>query len=422
MLSNFHTAVDLPEGVLRRLLRPTWVEVDLEAIEHNVRTVKRWIGNVRLIGVLKGDACGFGAPECALAMESAGIDMLAVGNAFEVPLLRKRGIRCPILLYASFLPRSIDQIVAVDAIPTVVDRGFMNALAQTSRALSKPLDVFVKVDTGLGRLGVPYEDAPDLIRAIAGTGSLRVAGIYSHCGAADAQRASEQLERMQHVVARARQLGIDAPFNVLAATPHLMQRPDMWLTAVDPGRLLFGIQTSPATARVDGELRPAFRALRSKLIQVKSTSSTDPPEYGWGRVNGVRRYGVLPFGWTDVLLQDAYEHSGALVRGVPVRFLTTLSAEHSVVDLTAVPDAKAGDVVTILGDDGTRSIDIETLAAGAAMQVSDVTRRLHRHLPFIYFRGGVPVRLKTPLEDIASPFSGSCDAVTRVVDEPRAPP
>ena len=248
MLSNFHTAVDLPEGVLRRLLRPTWVEVDLEAIEHNVRTVKRWIGNVRLIGVLKGDACGFGAPECALAMESAGIDMLAVGNAFEVPLLRKRGIRCPILLYASFLPRSIDQIVAIDAIPTVVDRGFMNALAQTSRALSKPLDVFVKVDTGLGRLGVPYEDAPDLIRAIAGTGSLRVAGIYSHCGAADAQRASEQLERMQHVVARARQLGIDAPFNVLAATPHLMQRPDMWLTAVDPGRLLFGIQTSAATA------------------------------------------------------------------------------------------------------------------------------------------------------------------------------
>lgn len=383
--------------------------------------MKRWIGSVRLIGVLKGDACGFGAPDCALAMQAAGVDMLAVGNAFEVSLLRRRGVKCPILLYASFVPQSVHQIVALDAIPTVVDQQSMHALAQAARSLSKPLDVFVKIDTGLGRLGVPYKEAPELIEATAKSDSLRIVGLYSHCGAIDRQRASEQLDRMHDVVSRAQRLGIEAPFKVLAATPHLMQRPDMWLTAVDPGRLLFGITLS-GTGERSGELRPAFRALRSRLIQVKSASCADPPEYGWNRVDGVRRYGVLPFGWTDVLLRAPYEQSGVLVRGVPVRFVTALSAEHSVVDLTAVPEAAAGDVVTILGNDGVRSIDVEEVAKAAAMQVSDVTRRIHRHLPFVYFRRDVPVRLKTPLEDDGSPLSNPCQKAEMLIDQAHVAP
>ncbi|MGH7487928.1 MAG: alanine racemase, partial [bacterium] len=82
--------------------------MDLDAIEHNVRTVKRWLGGVKLIGVLKGDACGFGTAECGMAMEAAGVDMLAVGSAFEVEALRNRGVRAPILLFASFAPDRVD--------------------------------------------------------------------------------------------------------------------------------------------------------------------------------------------------------------------------------------------------------------------------------------------------------------------------
>jgi alanine racemase len=405
MSSVSRPSIELPDALRRRLLRPTWVEVDLDAIEHNVKTVKRWIGDVRLIGVLKGDGCGFGAAECGLAMQAAGVDMLAVGSAFEVPRLRRRGVTCPILLYASFTPSAIADILTLGAIPTIVDRVFADALAEAARALPKPVEVFVKIDTGLGRLGVPYDEAAALIERVVKTASLRLVGLYSHCGGADARRASEQLERMQHVIARARALGVEAPFNVLAATPHLMSRPDMWLTAVDPGRLLFGIAPRERSARVEGELRPALRALRSSLIQVKRTSSSDPDEYGSRHAGGVRRYGVLPFGWTDVLLREPYESSGALLRDTPVRFIAPLSAEHAVVDLTAMPDARDGDIVTILGRDGERAIDIDRAAAAAGVQVSDITRRLHRHLPFVYFRLGVPVRVATPLEEIDSPFT-----------------
>lgn len=402
--ARVEAASELPEAIRRLLLRPTWVEVDLDAIEHNVKTVKGWLNGVKLIGVLKGDACGFGTAECGLAMEAAGVEILAVGNPFEVKVLRSRGVKCPILLFASFAPESVPEIVALGAIPTIVDRASMEALTQGARTLSNPLEVFIKIDTGLGRLGVHYEDAPSLIQAAARTPSLKVIGLYSHTGGATAERASEQLQRMTQVLSCMYELGIDVAFKVLASTPHLMKFPEMWLTAVDPGRLLFGISQPADGPCPGGRLLPALRALRTRLIQVKAVTAGDPPHYGWGLADGARRYGILPFGWTDGFLSEAYEHSGALVRGVPARFLARLSAEHSVIDLTHVPDAQPGDTVTILGNDGESVIDVEGVAKAAGVHVSDITRRFHRHLPFVYFRRSTPVLLKTPFGEFAAPF------------------
>jgi alanine racemase len=280
----------------------------------------------------------------------------------------------------------------------------MEALAQAAIALSTPLEVFIKIDTGLGRLGVPYEDAPALIDAVAKTPLLNVIGLYSHIGGATAERAAEQLQRMKQVLSRTDELGIEVAFKVLASTPQLMQFPNMWLTAVDPGRLLFGIKQPARAPCPEGKLLPALRALRTRLIQVKAVTAGDPRRYGWGRADGVQRYGVLPFGWTDGFLPEAYERSGALVHGVPARFLARLSAEHSVIDLSHVPDAQAGDTVTLLGKDGRSFIDVERVAKAAGLQVSDVTRRFHRHLPFVYFRRETPVRLKTPLGEVTAPF------------------
>ena len=401
--ASAQSACELPNAVQKHLIRPTWVEVDLDAIDHNVRTVKSWLPGVKLIGVLKGDACGFGTAECGLAMEAAGVDMLAVGSAFEVKALRNRGVRCAVLLFASFPPDLVHEVLALGAIPTIVDRASMEALAHAATARSNPLEVFVKIDTGLGRLGVPYEDAPALIEAVTRARSLKIIGLYSHLGAATPDRATVQLRRMTELLATVEKLGVDAAFTVLASTPHLMQYPNMRLTAVDPGRLLFGIKPANVPCP-QGELLPALRALRSRLIQVKPVTAGDPPDYGWGRAEGVRRYGVLPFGWTDVFLPEAYQRSGALVRGVRTSFLASLSAEHSVVDLSGVPDAQSGDTVTLLGKDSHSIIDVEQVARAAGVQVSDMTRRFHRHLPIVYFRGNTPVRLKTPLGELTAPF------------------
>lgn len=390
----------LPNEINKILLRPTWVEVDLDAIEHNVKTVKKWLGGAKLIGVLKGDACGFGTEECGLAMDAAGVDMLAVANPFEVKVLRQSGVKCPILLFASYLPESAPDIVALGAIPTIVDMESAQVFADAAKKLmNKPLDIFIKVDAGRGRLGIPFEQGVNLVKFVSKNPYLRLSGINCHAGSSSDEIAEEQYQRFQSVLSELRAQGIEIPIRVIASTSHVLKHPHMWLNAVDPGRLLFGIKQPPDAPVPQGNLRSVLRGLRTRIIQVKSVTAGDPPHYGYGRADATPRYGVLPFGWADIFLPSVYEKSGALVRGVKVRFLQRFSTEHSVIDLTDVPDARVGDTVTLIGEDGGSFIDETQLAKEAGILVSELTRRFHRDLSYVYFRQGKPVKVKTVTEE-----------------------
>lgn len=384
---------------VKALVRPTWVEVDLDAVEYNVRSVKRLLGTTKLIGVIKGDACGFGTEECGLAMDRAGVEMVAVGNPFEVHALRRAGVKCPILLFASYTTEQAEEIAELDAVPTIVDWPSALALAGAAEKLSKiPLDVFVKVDTGLGRLGVPYAQAADLSVRVAADRRLRLTGVYSHAGSSTDEWAAEQFRRLEQLFDELDARGVNVRYRVIASTPHVLKHPHMWLNTVDPGRLLFGIKQPPDAPAPAGLLRPVLCALRTRLIQVKDVSEGDPPVY---RAGTARRYGVVPFGWADVFLPAIYEKSGALIRGKQVKFMKKLSTEHGVVDLTSVPEAREGDVVTLLGEDCGSVIDPVQLAREAGVMISDLTRRFHRHLPYVYFRNGEPVKIKTLTGEVA---------------------
>lgn len=394
--------MDVASRVNDALLRPTWLEVDLDAITHNVRTVRGWLGARRLIGTLKGDACGFGIEECGVAMEAAGVDMVAVGNPFDVVVLRRAGVKCPIMLFGSFSPFQAPQLVTLGAVLSVVDKESAAALAKAAaQRLDQSLDVFMKVDTGLGRLGVPFEQAADLALFIARTGHLRLLGVYSHAGSSTDQRAEEQLRRLEKVLADVDALGIEVPYKVIASTPHVLKHPHMWLNAVDPGRVLFGIKQPADAPTPEGTLKPVLRALRTRLIQVKEVTPGDPPWYLGGNggppfwAGKASRYGVVPFGWGDVLLPAAYEKAGAIVKGVKVRFMKKFSTEHAVLDLSNVPDVTAGEVVTLIGQDGDACIDAVQIAKDAGVLVNDLSLRFHRYLPFVYFRGGRPVKVRT---------------------------
>ncbi len=389
------------DDIIDLLLRPTWVEVDLDALDHNIKTVKKWLNDVKLIGVLKGDACGFGMEECGVAMEAAGIDMLAVANPYDVKVLRRRGIKCPILLFASYFPEAAPEIVTLGAIPTIVDHESAQALADASKKLlTKPLDIFIKIDTGLGRLGVPFEQGVSLVQFVLKSPYLRLMGLYSHAGGSSDQRAQEQYRRFQGILSELNALGINVPIKVIASTPHVLKHPHMWMNAVDPGRLLFGIKHPPDAPIPEGHIRSALRGLRTRIIQIKSVTAGDPPQYKRNGTEMTPKYGILPFGWVDMLLPSVFENSGALLRGVRVRFLKPLSAEHSVIDLTDVPDARVGDKVTLIGEDGESCISEAQLAVEAGIPASEITRRFHRHLPYVYFREGNPVKVKTVTGDI----------------------
>lgn len=391
-------AVDGYKQFRSHLARPTWVEVDLDALAHNVRTVQSLVRPQKVVGVLKGNAYGLGVEQCGLAMDQAGIDMLAVANPSEVSLLRKRGVTCPIILYPSFGPPQVDEVVELDAILSVSDYTMASAISDAVALRGrKPVQVLLKVDTGLGRLGVPYKAAADLACKIAADPYLQLVGIHSHIAGAKDDEAQEQCKRLESVISDVECRGVSVPLKMIASSSHTVGYPDMRLTAVDPGRLLFGLRIPGTAPLPEGFVRPVLLALRTELVQVKPVTEGDPVSYA----AATDRYGVIPFGWYDVFLPDIYQRTGALIRGKPVSFLKRLSTQHSVVSLCGAPDAVAGDVVTIIGRDGTATIELSSLASTGGILESEITERFSAQMSYVYFRNGFPSVVRTPLGEMS---------------------
>jgi alanine racemase len=343
-------------------LRPSWLEVDLDACRDNLRAVRRQVGaGRRIFAVVKADGYGFGAVETGRAFLEAGADALAVADLAEGVRLRAHGIEAPILVYPSALPDGAATAVAERLMPTVTDLETARAWAA---AAPGDLDAFVKVDVGLERLGVPAEQAVKVIRAIAELPRVRVAGVCAHPHApAGVERAyvDWQLGRFAAVLDELAAHGIATPVRLLASTPLVLRFPHTYLNAVDPGRMLYGI-TVEGDGPVAGELRPALAALGSRLIEVKELSPRDrfAAEAPFP-IPAPMRLGVIPLGSADGLL---HLHAGhVLVRGRRAPLLATPSLEHTRVDLTGVPDARIGDEVIVIGRQGGTEISLARVAA-----------------------------------------------------------
>jgi alanine racemase len=334
-------------------LRPTTLEIDLDAAAANLRAVRALVGPERKIfAVIKADGYGYGAAEMGAVFAANGADSLAVADLGEGIRLRRRGITAPILVYPNMLPQAAPETLAHGLVPTLVDLDSARAYAQ---AASGPCPIFVKVDVGLERLGVPAEQAVKTVLAMLELPHLSFAGLcaHPHGETGDAAYAEWQLGRFTAVVDELEARGVRVPVRLLASSPFVLRYPQTYLNAVDPGRMLYGIvfpgEVSPAS------LRPTLRAFTTRVISIKELA---PRERFADRapfpVTGPMRLGVVPAGSADGL---RWLTAGRLlVRGRAVPIVGAPSLEHTRVDLTAVPDAAVGDEAVIIGRQGDLEI------------------------------------------------------------------
>ncbi|HMB32968.1 MAG TPA: alanine racemase [Methylomirabilota bacterium] len=276
--------------------RPTTLEIDLGAAGANVRAVRRLVGPARKIfAVVKADGYGHGAAEMGAAFVENGADALGVADLGEGLRLRRRGITAPILVYPNSLPDAAPVTMAHGLTPTLVD---LDGARAYSEAATTPCDVFVKVDVGLERLGVPAEQAVKVIAAMMELPRLRLAGLCAHPHDAegrDPAYAEWQLGRFTTVVDELEARGIPVPVRLFAASPFLLKFPQTYLNAVDPGRMLYGI-TFPGEAS-PVPLAPTFRALTSRIITVKELVPRERfADKAPFPVTAPMRLGVIPMG------------------------------------------------------------------------------------------------------------------------------
>jgi alanine racemase len=364
--------------------RPTTLEIDLDAAASNIRAVRRMVGADRKIfAVVKADGYGHGAAEMGEVFVAHGADALAVADLAEGLRLRRRGITAPVLVYPNSLPSAASETLAHDLVPTLVDLEGAHAYAAVARG---PCDVFVKIDVGLERLGVPAEQAVKTIAAMLELPHLRLAGLCAHPHApddGDAAYAEWQLGRFTGVVDELEARGVRVPIRLFAASPFVLRFPQTYLNAVDPGRLLYGITFPGETSPVP--LQPTLRALTTRVIALKELLPRERfAEVAPFPVTAPMRLGVIPMGSADGLL---WLHAGrVLVRGRTAPLVGAPSLEHTRIDLTGVPDARVGDEVVIIGRQDGAEITAAEVASRHGLGLHHVATTVGPRVARVYLR------------------------------------
>jgi alanine racemase len=339
--------------------RPLWMEIDPAALAHNLAYVRRLAGQRRLIASVKANAYGHGAVEFARRLEAMGIDTLWTGSIAEAIAMRGAGVKARILLFAGYLPEEIPVLLERGFVPTIYDR---EGAISVSRAARKPAQVYIKVDSGLGRLGVPQPEAEGLIREVAALPNIEIEGIYSHLPFGDVpgrEWALANCRRFAALLERLASIGIrPAVTQVWASSGLLAQLPDMCNT-VCVGHLLYGLSTVSDEIAPATELRRALSAIKTRLIHVAHHAAGEDLAInsGYGGKNA-RITGVVPLGLGDGMRNPIDGRSLTLVlRGRPVPVLG-VSLEHMTLDLTAIGAAEVGDEVTVVGAGGNSFKDL----------------------------------------------------------------
>lgn len=326
------------------------MELDLEALAHNLAVVRRLAGRRRLIASIKANGYGHDAVTMAGALVRLGVDTLWTGSPDEASAIRAAGIEARILLFAGYLPADVPELLAQGFTPTVYD--WDGALA-VSKAAATTAPVFVKVDSGLGRLGVPLSDADELIRRIAALPNLTIEGTYTHlpfatsAGRDWALARSAEFEALLDRLARA---GIKpAVTQVWASSGLLCELPD-GCNAVCVGHLLYGL--SPVSDEVASarELRPVMTAIKTRLVHVAHhAAGRDLAIGGHYGMKNARVTGVVPIGLGDGLRAAKSGEAMSLIVGGRRAPVLAVSLEHTTLDLTDVGPAQVGDEVVVVG-------------------------------------------------------------------------
>jgi len=378
-------------------IRPTEAVVDLSAIAANYRLLREIAGRP-LIAVVKENAYGHGAVPVAGELSRQGAAMLAVALVEEGVELREAGLNTPILVLGGAYGNRYDLLVSHRLTPAICDRSQLEGLAAAARASGVQVSAHLKVDTGMGRLGLRLRDIPAFVAAAARTPEVAVEGVYTHLASADVgDRAftERQVALFDEAAALLAGAGLPLRYRHLANSAGTVDYPLARQDLVRPGIALYGY--SPFHPRSLGPaalsaLRPAL-TWRTEVIQVKEVLEGTPVSYG-GKWIAPRtsRIATLPVGYGDGYRRQLSGRPGfgraeVLVRGQRAPVAGTVCMDMIMVDVTDVPGVAVGDEVVLLGSQGDETVDAGELAERAGTISYEILCGIGARVPRRYWQG-----------------------------------
>ncbi|HEY7356105.1 MAG TPA: alanine racemase [Ktedonobacterales bacterium] len=349
--------------------RPTWVEIDLSAIGANCRSIKQMIGpNVELLASLKADAYGHGALRVAQTVLHNGAARLGVATLSEAAPLRQAGITAPILIFGYLPPWQMREAVRLGVTATVYSLEAVQALSQAAQSLDTPAYAHLKIDSGMGRLGIRAEDMQSILNVAAEARSLpgiTLEGIFTHFACADSADQTHcrlQLARFREVLAALEEAGLCPPLIHAANSAATLALPEAHFGMVRAGTALYGLHPSDEVRLPEG-FRPAL-SFKTHIAQVKDVPAGECISYGCTFITpAAMRIAVIPVGYADGFRRAPTNWGEVLVRGKRAPLVGRVCMDQCMIDVSNIPGVVTGDEVVLIGQQGDETLTAEAVAA-----------------------------------------------------------
>ena len=366
--------------------RPTVGEVDLGALEFNYRQIRKRIpGGVKLLAVVKADAYGHGAIPVSIKLERLGVEYLGVAIAEEGVELRRGGVEAPILVLGGIFGDEVDQILRFRLTPVIFRKDSLKLLSREAERQRKKVKIHLKVDTGMGRLGVPLNLWPRFLEEVKRFPKIETEGILSHFSMLDAEKGytESQWRAFQRAVAIAQEAGISCRYVHMASSATLTAFPAYSAKLVRPGIMLYGSYPSPAFQNLI-PLKPIM-TLKTRIHFLKSVPPDTRISYG-GTFTTKRAslIATLPVGYADGYSHHLSNRGEVLIHGKRAPVIGKVCMDFIMVDVTDIPRVKVGDEVVLMGRQGKERITADEIAEKIDSISYEVLCSIGKRVPRIY--------------------------------------
>ena len=385
-----------------KLLGSTWLEIDLDAIAKNTRNIKKLIGqNKELMAVVKGNAYGHDVLEIVPIFLKNGATRLAVARLEEGIFLRKAGIDVPILVLGATLKEEAETALMHDITTSACNISFIKKMNELSLKLKKKAKIHLKIDTGMGRLGVKPEKAVDFIKKVLTFDHIIIEGIFTHFSVADEKDkkyTEEQFRKFSEILKILEKEKIRIPLKHVSNSATLLDLEHMWLDVVRPGIALYGLYPSKEVKKVI-KLIPAQR-FKTRIAFLKELPAEKSISYGRTYTTYKKNTIIasLPIGYADGYSRLLSNKGEVLVRGRRMPIIGRICMDQCMIDVTDLPLVKIGDEVVLWGKQGNERITVEEIADKLNTINYEIT-----HLPDkkrvskLFIKNGKPYKVKSML-------------------------
>jgi alanine racemase len=374
---------------MKEIARPTWAEVDLGAVAHNVQAIQGLLQpQTKLMAIVKANGYGHGALQIARTALKHGAEYLGVATLSEGVRLREQGIEAPIIVLGFTPTDQVQEVLDYNITTTLYTLEMAEALSKAATARGERAIGHVKIDTGMGRIGFHTDKASvEVIKKIVSLPGLCVEGLFTHFSAADEEDKSytrKQLTIFKEFISQLEQEGIHIPLKHAANSAGLIDMPETHFDMVRAGIILYGLYPSEEVQRNRIKLIPAM-TLKTRVSFVKNVDAGDCISYGRKyTAQSERVIATLPIGYADGYPRSLTHKSQVLLGGRRVPTVGTICMDQLMVDVSSVPQVKIDDEAVIFGNQGQECITVEEIAGKLHTINYEIVCMLSERVPRVY--------------------------------------